>query len=87
MQIDRECIVDLLSKILDCGRDAIGKFNNNADLQDLGLNSVNVIKLIILIEQEFKFEFDEKDLYFENLNSIGKVESLILKYKKQEMLA
>ena len=80
MQVCRECVVDLLSKVLDCDSVALNRFDNNANLEELGLDSVNIIKLIVLIEEEYKFEFDEMDLVFENMNTIEKLRLIILKY-------
>lgn len=47
------------------------------DLMNLGMNSINSIKVIVAIEEEFGFEFDDEDLNFENFRNIRKLVSYI----------
>lgn len=47
------------------------------DLMNLGMNSINSIKVIVAIEGEFGFEFDDEDLNFENFRNIRKLVSYI----------
>jgi acyl carrier protein len=42
-------------------------------LADFGINSMNFIKLIVEIENEFGFVFNNDTLRFENLNTINKL--------------
>lgn len=43
----------------------------------LGMDSLNCIKVIISIESEFDFEFDDDDLNFENFKNIRGITSYI----------
>ena len=45
----------------------------NMSLQDLGLNSISMIKMIVQLEERFGFEFEDEFLSFEKLNSIKSV--------------
>ena len=47
------------------------------DLMNLGMDSINSIKVIVAIEEEFGFEFDDEDLNFENFRNIRKLVSYI----------
>jgi len=43
----------------------------NEDLMQLGLDSINSIKVIVAIEMEFGFEFDDEDLTADNFRTIN----------------
>lgn len=63
-----------LQKIIDEKEELVflkGKFNTDADIAGMGINSLMFIKLIIEIENEFDMEFDDDDLDMENLNTFG----------------
>lgn len=50
-----------------------GSASAKSDLAALGINSITYVKLVVAIEEEFGFEFDDEDLEvgkFESLNSI-----------------
>ncbi len=47
------------------------------DLLDLGLDSVNAIRLIVGIESEFGFEFYDEDLTTDNVSDIQKIISYV----------
>ncbi|WP_072338160.1 MULTISPECIES: acyl carrier protein [unclassified Paenibacillus] len=44
-----------------------------AELSEFGLDSFELMKLIILIESEFDIQFDTSDLLFENFSTIEKI--------------
>ncbi|WP_151732788.1 acyl carrier protein [Paenibacillus tengchongensis] len=44
------------------------------DLQNIGLNSFMIIKIVVALETEFKFEFADEELEsLDRLNTIGKL--------------
>jgi len=49
------------------------------DLSGLGVNSVSFIKMVVAIETEFGFEFDDDSLDFNNFKTIGDLSSYINK--------
>ena len=49
----------------------------NEDLMQLGLDSINSIKVIVVIEMEFGFEFDDEDLTADNFRTINNLISCI----------
>ncbi len=66
----------ILKKVL--GNDElIDKLDAEQNLSDLGITSVNFIKIIVLVEDEFDIEFDDEDLKFENFNTIANVSAYI----------
>ncbi len=51
----------------------IEQVGNEDDLMSLGMDSINSIKVILAIEQEFGFEFQDDELNFENFLNIKKL--------------
>ena len=51
----------------------------NDELRDNGIDSVKVIKLIIRIEERFKFEFDDEDLIIDNFKSLNTLADFLTK--------
>lgn len=45
-----------------------------------GLSSINLVELIVAIEQEFEFEFDDEDLILDNYDSIKSIMDKVAKY-------
>jgi len=58
----------------------IKEIDDNADLSLYGMNSIEAIQLIVAIENEFNIEIDDEDLMIENINSVCKINDLIIKY-------
>ena len=68
-----ERIIDILSKYTEYDK---SKMNADTSLVvDLGLTSLEVIKIILDLEEEFEVEFPEDDL--ENITTIGDIEAFI----------
>lgn len=49
----------------------------NSDMQGLGVNSLNFIKIIVAIEQEFDIEIDDSQLNYQLFGSIKDIVALI----------
>lgn len=50
---------------------------NNAKFSQLGINSLNFIKIIVELEDEFGIEFDDSQINYELLNNIEELVKLI----------
>lgn len=50
-------------------------------LTDLGLNSINYIKILVTLENEFNMTFDEEDIDITNFNTINNVVKYMEKCK------
>jgi acyl carrier protein len=65
---DLNCkIRSILAENLEINPDYI---NDDADLVDMGINSITFIKTVITIETEFDIEFDEENLDIENFRNL-----------------
>lgn len=61
---------------------SVDKIDKNDNLFNLGLDSLNVIKLIIGIEEELNIKFYDKDIDSENWKNIENINKLIEERKE-----
>ena len=74
-----EKIVDILSEHTEYDK---SKMNRDTTLlMDLGLNSLEVVKIVMELEEEFEIEFSEEDL--PRINTLGELEDLINKMTRE----
>lgn len=69
--MNKERLVEVLLNIVREEFSDIEIKDLNDELRDNGIDSVKVIKLIIQIEERFKFEFDDEDLIIDNFKSLN----------------
>ena len=55
------------------------------DLFERGLNSINVIEIIVLAEDVFNIEFSEESLSIDNLKSLSKISRYVANKLKENM--
>lgn len=53
------------------------KIEENDNLKDLGLDSLNTLELIIRIEDIFSITFEDKEFIVDNFNTISKIERMV----------
>lgn len=46
-------------------------------IEDLHFDSFDLIKLVVSVEEQFGFSFEDEDLLFENVNSVGGLVSYV----------
>lgn len=51
--------------------EGISTIKPDDDLSSFGVNSVSFIKLVVAVEEEFGFEFDDEQLDFNNFRTIN----------------
>lgn len=73
-------IESMLSQILNKDIEEIKKLDTNDNLLTVGLTSIKAISLVVLIEQSYDLALEDDEFFFENLNTISKIEKLIRKY-------
>lgn len=78
----RKEIIELLDVILDVNKDILTKLSMDEDISNYGLNSINAIQLVVLIEEKFGIELLGDDMMIENLNTIEKLENLLERHNK-----
>lgn len=70
-------IINLLNKLHFLSESA-DRINDNCSLKNFGLNSLNVIRLTVALENEFGIIVDDDQLVFENFDSIKKIYEFVL---------
>ncbi len=57
-------------------------------IQSLGINSIEYIKIVVMLEQKFDIEFDDDDLVIDTNITLGelmqKIEQIIMEKQAQE---
>lgn len=48
------------------------------DLYTVGIDSLNVVKIILALEEEFDIEFDDDDINIENFRNLKSIEQLVV---------
>lgn len=69
MSIDNS-LKQIIAKHIDIALD-IDKISNDHYLDQIGVNSINFIRMIIEIEQEYNIEFDIDMLAIESFEKVG----------------
>lgn len=73
----KKYIYDLLMEIRG-GNQEIKESDSLKD--DVGVDSLTMVSLIISIENHFGVEFEDSDLSFENLETVGSLLAMLEKY-------
>lgn len=60
----------------------ISELDPDDDLVEIGLDSLNCIQLIVLLEEKYDIEFCDNDLSVESVRSISQIINYILSHKK-----
>jgi len=74
----RKNIVECLKEII--GDDSVYDLDNiddNASLLSIGVNSLNVIKMILLLEEKFDISFEDEDIAMKNWKDINSIINVI----------
>lgn len=71
-------VKELVSEVLEL-KCSIEEIKEDDMLSIYGLSSFTAIRLIVLIESEYDFEFLDEDLVFENFESVNKLVDYIMK--------
>ncbi|MEM9686079.1 MAG: acyl carrier protein [Bacteroidota bacterium] len=77
---------ETLQKIIRdiASNDSLNIETNSTLKHDLGLSSIDVLRLIDKVQSEFNFTFETQDYNDENFESIGSIISLVDKRKVKE---
>lgn len=64
-------LIKVMKETLGDFVEGISTIKPDDDLSSFGVNSVNFIKLVVAVEEEFGFEFDDEQLDFNNFKTIN----------------
>lgn len=66
-------------KLLDVDENQFSEIDNDTDLANYGLDSLNAIEIVVLLESVFGVSIPDEDLIFEKLCTINKINETIEK--------
>ena len=73
----KEYMAFLAKKISDV---KVAEINGDSTLEELGLDSIEFVELIVEIESEYGFEFDEEELNLEKYYCINDLIATIIRH-------
>lgn len=51
----------------------------DSDLLQLGIDSINFVRLIVMLEEKFEIEIDDDDVLLTNFSSVGQINEILKK--------
>ncbi len=58
------------------------RFDEKTELQELGVNSLQLMEMVVRIEEKWDVSIDDDDLVGENFETIGAIIKMLEKYQK-----
>lgn len=70
---------DIRNSVIQCVKEALNRetIDEETSLIDIGLDSMNFIRLIVMLEELFDIEIDDDDIELERFLTIDNIEALI----------
>lgn len=78
-----EVIVSNINSMLESPPKVI-TFESQLDHNEIGLDSLAYLTLLICIEDHYNFEFDDTELNFNEIQTVGDLVSLVMNKQRQE---
>jgi len=78
MDLQKNEVLLIIKRIVVENLDILAESIENrpeATLQEIGVNSISFIKIVVAIEAEFKFEFDDENLDFNKFPTLNSIVS------------
>jgi len=83
--MDKAKIIKTLSEILEAEQSVLYAYNNDAPLEQIGLDSLKFIQFIVRIEKDFHIEIHDSDLLFVNFATLAGIYKTLGKYFKKNI--
>lgn len=71
MEEIQDRLIKVIKETLGDLVEGISTIKSDDELSSFGVNSVSFIKLVVAVEEEFGFEFDDEQLDFNNFRTIN----------------
>lgn len=81
MQLTSKEIKEKITEILEVDPRILSSLQDDVNLLGIGFNSIQFISLVVLLEDSYHIHFDDDDLLFTNIDTIGKIKSIMKKYE------
>lgn len=76
----KNTVLSIMAQILQKDISEINALELGKSLADIGLDSLNAIKLVITLEEEFEITFRDEDLLFSNYDTLEKLFTMLDRY-------
>lgn len=72
-------IADCVAMVLRMDPENVKKLSGETSLTTIGIDSLNCIDVVVNIESNFNIEFDDEDLFMENLRTLDRLHNIVSK--------
>lgn len=76
-------VIEIIKENVELPEDIL-KMNGDTTFEDLKITSIDFIKIIVAVEAEYGFEFDDDELDYSNFNTIYDVVEYIIRVNTDE---
>lgn len=76
-----EKLREIVARVLELSEEEAENLDREADLMELGLDSMTCVEVVVNLEDEFGITVEEEDLLVENMSTIARLEELVEKYQ------
>lgn len=80
MKIFKDDIYKMISNLLNVDVEYVKNIKEDEDLTMHGMTSISCIKLVVMLEKEYDFDFKDEDLLIEKYNTFTKLFALLDSY-------
>lgn len=71
----------IIAGALELSKEEVQNLDRDADLMELGLDSMTCVEVVVNLEEEFGIAVAEEDLLVENMSTIARLQELVEKYQ------
>lgn len=83
MNININELKECICKVLGNDADSIENLEMEDSFELIGLDSIQFIALIVMLEERYEIEFDDDDLIYARANTLNKLISIMRKYERR----
>ena len=76
-----EKLREILAEALGLSMEDAQNLDRDADLTQLGLDSMTCVEVVVNLEDAFGIAVEEADLLVENMSTVGRLKKLVEKYQ------
>lgn len=71
----------IVARVLELSEEDVKNLDRDADLMELGLDSMTCVEVVVNLEDEFGIMVEEEDLLVENMSTITRLKEMVEKYQ------
>lgn len=79
-----ESIKEILADVMELDQMTVQGLSVEEDLRDYDFGSLTAVELVVALEMKFNILIEEEDLLVENLCTLNKIASLVLRLEEEQ---